>query len=169
MHNKIHKPFAAKSVRGFTLIELLVVILIIGISLTWVTLKTSGVIENYRLRHSAEKAAAALNLTRQQAVLQSTVLGIKIINQHLQLYRFIPNDINNPSTGNWQLEPQQGSIANVELPKTARITLNPTSLPITFYPNGQISAFQLELTDTRKKISYQVQGEMNGKIKVSSN
>lgn len=64
--------------RGFTLIEILIVIVIIGITVGFALIAYGDFGESRRLLFSAEQLVNTLRLAQQQALLESSTLGLNI-------------------------------------------------------------------------------------------
>lgn len=171
--------------RGFTLLEMLVVILIIGISLCWGIIKTATFIESYRLHYATEKVLDLLNIARQQAILHSTVLALNLDQQPWQAYCFMPNFLDHDPR--WQpncdLKIIQQKISNTPLSHPLQLQIDqqtktirsvdtssaqqtPLTFTIIFYPDGQITPFQLILSSKHHPKKYHIVGETDGGIRI---
>lgn len=74
--------------RGFTLIEILVVVLIVGITLGFALLAFGDFGGSRRITVGAERFANYMRLVQQQAILESSTLGIRLTHEGYQVFRF---------------------------------------------------------------------------------
>ncbi len=76
--------------RGFTLIEILVVLLIIGITMGFALMAFGDFGEKRRIVVAAEQFTNLIKLVQQQAILETSTLGIDVHDNHYDVLRFKP-------------------------------------------------------------------------------
>jgi len=74
--------------RGFTLLELMVVVVLIGIILTFVVRSVGDGGRRDRIQQEAQRITALVEMVGDEAVLQSSVLGMRFEEQGYQFMRY---------------------------------------------------------------------------------
>lgn len=111
---------------GFTLIEMVVVIVLIGLVLTMVGPRFTGVIRNLTARSATSQVLADLALTRTQAVRDGRTASLRVLTD--STYRVTIDD---------NLGAQVRVVKNVTLPGTRRgVALGPVGSRIAFDSRG---------------------------------
>lgn len=82
--------FSISSARGFTLLELLVVILIIGISISFISLNISP--RRHEVEEEAKRIATLLNLARDEAILTGDEYALEIYATEYRFVRSVDDD-----------------------------------------------------------------------------
>ncbi len=130
--------------RGFTLVEILVVLVIVGITLSFALLAFGDFGQSRRMMMAADQFTNMVGLAQQQAILESSTLGISLKNNSYQIVRFVPpND--------WRPIADKGIFAVQHFPDKAVIDLNIKSSAkkntpeIIINSTGDMTAFQLKL------------------------
>ncbi|MDO9371392.1 MAG: type II secretion system minor pseudopilin GspH [Gammaproteobacteria bacterium] len=154
---------------GFTLLEVLVVVLIIGIILSFAVLKVSDRSRSETAQQEAERLAALLKLSSEEAVLQAREFALQLTAGG---YEFLMLD-----KDAWKTLQDDGLLRPRRLP--AEVTLSATiegeaTTPqdgrdqqprIYLLSSGEMTAFTLDLRDA--KSHYRLRGEPNGKLVLS--
>ena len=102
--------------RGFTLIEILIVIVIIGITVGFAVIAFGDFGESKRLLFSADQLSNTLKLAQQQAILDSSTLGLRIDNTSYQILKF-------QNSSEWQPIPKNNIFKVYYFPQNTVITL----------------------------------------------
>lgn len=147
--------------RGFTLIEILVVILIISITLGFAMLAFGDFGEKRSIVTAAQQFANYVTLVRQEAILESTTLGIHVNQDGYDAMRF-----KEPNT--WQ-PMSQHIFHHKNFPKRTIIhfktkTNNPS---IIVNASGDMTAFELSFGSARASAMATVMGKSDGYITVN--
>lgn len=153
---------------AFTLIEILVVLVILGITVGFVTITMSYHQSHRETIAIAEQLAARFRAAEVRAILQTTLLGVDVSPQKYAFYRQ-SWDIDNQQ-GHWDPLPNTGSLSSVTWPPTLQVKLHfkpHTGHPnILFSPNGDITPFQITLRFRNKASLCSIVGEANGVIRI---
>lgn len=86
--------------KGFTLIEILIVIVIIGITIGFALIAFGDFGSEKRIIFSAEQLSTTLKMAQQQAILESSTLGLKINAKGYELLKFNNAGVWNPVSKN---------------------------------------------------------------------
>lgn len=68
--------------RGFTLLEVLVMMIVIGVTISFVTLSLGGGTQGRELRAEAERLQGVIQLAREEAILLGRPLGMRIVENY---------------------------------------------------------------------------------------
>lgn len=149
--------------RGFTLIEILIVIVIIGITVGFALLAFGDFGASRRLQFSAEQLVSTLKMAQQQALLETSTLGLRIDNASYQILRFKP-----PSS--WNPLSNQGVFKTTYFPKNTLIHLE-TNTPsssgsptVILSASGEMTPFVLRLRMGKEINVTTIKGTHNGQI-----
>ena len=139
--------------RGFTLIEILIVIIIVGITAGFAMLAFGDFGASRRILFAAEQLVNTLRLAQQQAILESSTLGLRIDNTSYQILRF-------ENSSNWTAIANKGIFKLTYFPQNTLISLttnNPTLKgfpPIIINSSGDITPFTLNFgTNTEPSLT----------------
>lgn len=142
-----------KVARGYTLIEILVVVAIISI-VSGVALLSIHSHSQTRIETFAKQLTQKLRATEEQALLQSTILGVLLKHRNLQFYHYAAND--------WQSWPTQFSVPDDIKLRLQTPTDNTQTPQIIFSTNGDSTPFILSINNR-----YKIIGETSGTITLS--
>lgn len=151
--------------RGFTLIEILVVLLIVGITLGFALLAFRDFGSTRRIIVAAEQFKNYVKLAQQQAVLETSTLGIQFKSNGYQMVRFAP-----PT--NWTPMPlksifnRQHAIKDLVI-HVEKTTNNPANPAIIINSAGEMNAFTLNFGSNKQQIITQIIGMPNGTIRLT--
>lgn len=145
--------------KGFTLIEILVVILIIGITLGFALLSFGDFGSKKRIITAAEQFINYTKLAQQQAILESSTLGIRINSTHYEILHFYPPD-------SWR--PMAKSIFKPQrFPANAVVYLaeGVNHFPqIIISPTGNLTPFMLHFNSTHHTPIVEILGKSDGSM-----
>ena len=155
----------AKTNQGFTLIEILVVILIVGITLGFALMAFGDFGEKRRIIVAAEQFNAYVKLVQQQAILETSTLGINIHKNGYQILRFQPPD-------KWVFMSSRSIFHDQYFPRGLVINLrnntkkrgNPT---IIINSSGDMTAFTLDFGSTTQAAMMTLVGTRSGTLHLS--
>ena len=155
-----------ENTRGFTLIEILVVVLIVGITLGFALLSFGDFGSRRRIVISAEQFVNYVKFVQQQAIMETSTLGILLNKNDYQVLRFQP-----PSS--WQAMPQKSVFHQQHFPANAIVNLENrikrAGWPqIIINSSGDMTAFKLLLGSTQEANIAKVVALSNGAISVQS-
>ena len=147
---------------GFTLIEILVVVLIFGITLGFALLAFGDFGRTRQLIISAEQFINYIKFAEQQAILETSTLGIVVDVQGYQLVRL-------QSRTHWQSMPHKAIFHHQRFPSNAIVHLDNSvkghgSPQIIINSSGDITAFTLNLGSDEQTNIVQVIGARNGDV-----
>lgn len=153
------RPINRQHSKGFTLIELLVVIVIIGVTLSFALLAFGDFGNKRRLIVAAEQFVYQLQLAQQQAILESSTLGVEIKADHYQVMRFSSNE-------GWRQVAHQSLFQQQYFPRGTLTTLSAQNKnnTIIIHPSGETTPFHLNLGSQVKPDFVQVHGELSGQL-----
>ena len=159
----------ANSHDGFTLIEVVIVMLILSIVATITAWHLNVIGLNKRLITIAEQITRTLETAQKQALLQPTIIGFAIDEDHYRFYEYYPDAQNQDEK--WRTF-STGSFQEKKLPSGIQLTLtmNTTeqkdaNIPIVVLPSGYITPFQLTISAAHQdKFNYQLTAKANGEI-----
>ena len=148
--------------RGFTLIEILVVVLIIGITLGFAMLAFGDFGGSRRIQVAAEQFVSYVKLVQQQAILESSTLGIKLNGNSYQALRF-------QAKANWQPLSHHKIFHVQHFPEQAVTHLitkrNKTGTPeIVINASGDLTPFKLQIGTAKHANLVTIVGQHNGNI-----
>jgi general secretion pathway protein H len=153
------------STQGFTLIEILVVILIIGITLGFALIAFGDFGEGRRLLFAAEQLANTIELAQQQAILETSTLGLRIDNRGYQILKLQPAQT-------WSAISNKGIFKMNYFPNNTITNLNlarPANKPaIVINASGETTPFILRLGTTKQSNLVTLIGKANGTLLLSS-
>ncbi|HAU0871584.1 TPA: prepilin-type N-terminal cleavage/methylation domain-containing protein [Legionella pneumophila] len=149
--------------KGFTLIEILIVIVIIGITLGFALIAFGDFGESRRIQFSAEQLANTLSLAQQQAILESSTLGLKIDNTSYQILKF-------QDQAGWNPISNKGIFKLYNFPKNVVISLKTNQKHTRGYPaiiiapSGDMTPFTIEFGTDKEKWIAKLTGSHNGDL-----
>jgi general secretion pathway protein H len=149
--------------RGFTLIEIMIVIVIIGITVGFALIAFGDFGESKRILFSAEQLASNLRLAQQQAILETSTLGLRIDNTSYQILQLQDN-------AQWQPISNKGIFKMTYFPKNTFITLNTDSHPkagtpsIIINASGDLTPFTLSFGSNKENKLAVLVGSRNGNL-----
>jgi len=148
--------------QGFTLIEILVVILIIGITLGFALLAFGDFGANRRIIVAAEQFVGYVKLVQQQAILETSTLGINFNKNGYQVMRF-------QTPASWQAMPQKSIFHTQYFPDSTVINLESNSKKsgnpqIIINSSGDMTAFTLHLGSAHQVDLATVVGTFDGNV-----
>ena len=147
---------------GFTLIEILVVVLIFGITLGFTLLAFGDFGRERRIVMAAEQFINYVKFAEQQAILETSTLGINIDSKSYQLWRLQPpnhwGSLSNKTIFHQQQFPNN-TIVHLET-----VTKNNRGPQIIINSSGEITAFMLNFGSHDQANIVKVIGESNGDL-----
>lgn len=150
--------------QGFTLIEILIVLVIIGITFGFALISFGDFGESRRILFAAEQLINTLHLAQQQAILETSTLGLRINNDSYQILQLQNNSL-------WQPISNKGIFKVTYFPKDTKITLKtnyrtqPGTPSIIITSSGDMTPFTLNFSNTEnQKIAFII-GKANGDLK----
>ncbi len=151
--------------RGFSLIELLVVLLIISITLGFAMLSYGDFGEKRSIVTAAQEFANYVTLVKQEAILESSTLGIRIDNTGYEALRF-------QESKTWQLM-AHSIFHHHQLPKRVVIHLkknrNQTQTPaIIVNASGDMTPFEIHFGTAKAADMVTVIGQSDGAVVVTT-
>lgn len=150
--------------KGFTLIEILIVIVIIGITLGFALMSFGDFGEGRRVLTSAEQLVNTLKLGQQQAILETSTLGLRIDNKSYQLLKY---------QNQWVPFSNKGIFKPTQLPKNTLVNLKTSSNPpigtpaIIINPSGDMTPFVLTMGTANEPVIVTITGLHNGSLLLS--
>lgn len=157
--------------QGFTLIEILIVLVIIGITLGFAVLAFGDFGEERRIIFFAEQLNNSLKLAQQQAILETSTMGLRIDNTSYQIVKF-------QDPAGWNYKNTKGIFKNVLFPRNTVLNIKtdnkiPNGVPaIVIDPSGDMTPFTLYFGSTHTPVIVTITGKHNGSlnlIKVPTN
>ena len=149
--------------KGFTLIEILVVIVIIGITLGFAMLAFGDFGASKRIVFAAEQLGNTLKLAEQQAILETSTLGLRIENNSYQILKY-------EHSRHWKSPANKGIFKVNYLPANTTLTLktNNKTIPgtpsIIINPSGQITPFTLSFAKDKGAVITVLSGSHDGTL-----
>lgn len=148
--------------KGFTLIEILVVVLIIGITLGFALLAFGDFGSKRRIVMAAEQFVNYVKLVQQQAIVETSTLGISINQNSYQVLRF-------QTPSNWQLMPQKSIFHQQRFPDNAIVHIDqPAQIKgtpqIIINASGDMTAFKLNFGSAKDIDIATVVADHNGTV-----
>lgn len=146
--------------RGFTLLEILVVLVIIGITLSFALPSFGDFGEQRRSVTAAQQFASFVTLVRDEAILESSTLGVRVSREGYEVLRF-----KEPNT--WQTMPQN-LFRYRTFPNYVVVSVKPSKKPIIIInATGDMNAFKLTFGSEHKPNIATVVGSINGSVNVT--
>lgn len=147
---------------GFTLIEILVVILIISITLTFAMLSFGDFGQKRKILATAQQFANYVKLVKEQAIIESSTLGIRINQNGYEVLRL-------QESNQWQPMPQSIFHAHT-FPKQIKSLFKTKNKKnnqwIIFSATGDMTPFELKLGTSEEQNIVTLIGYTNGLIKL---
>ena len=146
--------------QGFTLIEILVVVLIIGITLGFALLAFGDFGRQRQIITAAETFVNYVTLVEQQALLETSTLGIQFHHNDYDVRRFDNNS-------GWQPLSNQAMFHQHHFPSNTLLHITPASTQgpqIIIHASGDITPFVLEIGTTEQHHVIDVIGQHNGTL-----
>lgn len=151
--------------RGFTLIEIMIVIVIIGITVGFALIAFGDFGESKRILFAAEQLANNLRLAQQQAILETSTLGLRIDNTSYQILQLQNNS-------QWSSVSNKGIFKVNYFPQNTLITLKTNNHhhvgtpPIIITSSGDMTSFTLNFGSTKENRIVLLIGHRNGTLKL---
>lgn len=152
--------------KGFTLIEILIVLVIIGITFGFALIAFGDFGESRRVLFAAEQLTNTLRLAQQQAILETTTLGLRIDNSSYQILQLQNN-------AQWKPIANKGIFKITYFPKDTHITLKThrhtsTGAPsIIITSSGDITPFTLSFGSPQENSIALLTGKRNGDLNLA--
>ncbi len=148
--------------KGFSLIEILVVLLIVGITMGFAMMAFGDFGEKRRIMIAAEQFTHFVKLVQQQAILETSTLGIGFNNNSYHVLR-----LSAPNT--WSPIQKKSIFHRQQFPKGLVINLRNTSFKhgipaIVINSSGDMSAFTLDFGTSKQTTMTTISGSPNGAI-----
>lgn len=153
--------------RGFTLIEILIVIVIIGITIGFALIAFGDFGEGRRILFSAEQLTNNLKLAQQQAILETSTLGLRIDSAGYQIMRY-------QNSSQWQPISNKGIFKVNYFPKNSVVILKTNTKPAQGTPaiiinsSGDMTPFTLEFGANKEHIVAVLTGTHDGTLTIST-
>lgn len=150
--------------RGFTLIEILVVVLIIGITIGLALLAFGDFGGQRRIVMAAEHFINYVKLVQQQAILETSTLGIQLNQNTYQALRFQTNS-------QWQSMPSKGIFHQQQFPKNTVVHLEKMSFKVNtpqliINASGDMTPFKLNIGSETQPSIVTILGKRNGTVEL---
>ncbi len=154
--------------RGFTLVEIIVVITIIAIITTVILLRTGTIRFERKVTVFAEQMQSFIQVCQQQAILQSTVIGIFILPDRYQAYYF-----SNEKQAKWIPLAEKDSfwqsrmIPNdiyLQITTSAPMGIDQISPQVVIQSSGDFTPFTIDFGFTNEAAHYRLVGSEVGEL-----
>lgn len=148
--------------RGFTLIEIMIVIVIIGITVGFALIAFGDFGEGKRIQFAAEQLVNTMRLAQQQAILETSTLGLRIDNKSYQILQL--------QNSQWSPMSNKGIFKATYFPNNTLITLNTHQRapigtpPIIITASGDMTPFTLSFGSTKEGQLVVLTGRRNGDL-----
>lgn len=152
--------------QGFTLIEILIVIVIIGITVGFALIAFGDFGASRRLQFAAEQLANTIKLSQQQAILESSTLGLRVDNTGYQILKF--------QNTTWNPISNKGIFKLTYFPSNTTINLITTNAPsigtpaILIHSSGDLTPFTIEFAINKNPVTTTLTGSQNGELKLTA-
>lgn len=149
--------------RGFTLIEILIVLVIIGITVGFALISFGDFGESKKILFAAEQLKNMLGVAQQQAILESSTLGLKIDSKSYQILKL-------QNLNQWRPISNKGIFKPYYFPPNTLINLkinskNTQSSPtIIINSAGEMTPFTIGFGTNKEKNMTTLQGSHNGNL-----
>lgn len=149
--------------QGFTLIEIMVVIVIIGITVGFALIAFGDFGESKRILFAAEQLVNNLRLAQQQAILETSTLGLRIDNTSYQILQL-------QSNSQWHPISNKGVFKVNYFPQNTLVTLKTNHHPqpgtpaIIINASGDLTPFTLNFGSNKEHEIALLTGTRNGDL-----
>lgn len=152
--------------KGFTLIEILVVLLIVGIAMGFTMMALGDFGEKRRITMTAERFIQYVKLTQQQAILETSTLGIAFNNHGYQVLHLSQNK-------GWLPMLDQHVFHLQRFPKGLIVQFRNTIIKygtpqIMINASGGMTAFTLDFGTHKQAVIATISGTSNGAITIQT-
>lgn len=153
--------------KGFTLIELLVVIVVIGITIGFALISFGDFGESKKIIYAAEQLERLVRLAQQQAILDSSTLGLRIDNKSYQILKFY-------NASQWRPVSSKNLFKVHYFPKDMLITLktsfkvNMDEPGIIINSSGETNSFTLSFGTNKEKTIAILTSKDNGELRFTT-
>ena len=152
--------------RGFTLIEILIVIVIIGITVGFALLSFGDFGSSRRILFAADQLVNTIKMAQQQAILETSTLGIRFDNSSYQIVKL-------QNFSQWQPISNKGIFRIHQLPNNAAFFLSTEykasrgNPEIVINASGDMTPFILNIGTSKDTILTVLKGDHNGSLTFS--
>ena len=155
--------------RGFTLIELLVVVVIVAVVAGAVTFAVGGIGGERQLARQAEQTQALIGYACEQAELTGHSIGIGVSSQGYRFAQFdhenwVPFGIGDLRTRKW-LDTTRAALSRDGRPLEVNSDY-PEKPQLVCFSSGEMTPFRLELGLSDLRVTYRLDGQPDGDIKL---
>lgn len=150
--------------QGFTLIEIMIVIVIIGITIGSALIAFGDFGESKKILFAAEQLVNTLRLSQQQAILETSTLGLRIDNTGYQILQLQNNS-------QWAPISDKGVFKMTYFPKNTYVILSTDNQPPKGAPTviinaaGDMTPFTLKFNSNKEEKVALLTGNRNGDLK----
>lgn len=141
----------------------MIVIVIIGITVGFALIAFGDFGESKRILFAAEQLANKIRLAQQQAILETSTLGLRIDNTSYQILRV-------QSNSQWTVIADKGIFKATYFPKNTFIRLNTDTVPrggmpaIIINASGDLTPFTLSFGSNKENTLASIRGTRNGDL-----
>ena len=152
--------------RGFTLIEIMIVIVIIGITVGFALIAFGDFGESKRIQFAAEQLVNTMRLAQQQAILETSTLGLRIDSKSYQVLQL--------QGSQWSPMSNKGIFKIINFPHNTLITLHAShratigTPPIIITASGDMTPFTISFGSTKEGQLVVLTGTRNGDLKLKA-
>ncbi len=152
--------------KGFTLIEILVVMVIIGITVGFALLAFGDFGESKRILFAAEQLKNTIQLAQQQAILENSIMGLRINNSGYQLVKY-------QEPKGWSSGTNRGIFKMYTFPNSTVLTVKKTITSISDKPaliidsSGTLTPFTIQFSNQHQEKIALLQGWANGDLNLT--
>ena len=152
---------------GFTLIELLIVIFILSLISSIIIVRISiNPAASSRVESYSKQVYLAFLYLQEQAILQSQQIGVSFTDHRMVVKNYSVEFGEN--SGEWIEDPESQAFKNLTIPKNIQVSMSlptqPNADQIIFYSSGDISPFELQISDKTKV--FHITGYAYGDLKL---